>query len=231
MADLVGINDFSDVRRIETTDKSLGGNVLKIDDTMNSPLNFALQGLVNRTEYLRQLTGTIQPTVPEATESRAGKIRFQTAAEARQGINNQGATTPALTRAAIQAVGIAGGTWTPSFLTSLDWELVTGADALLEARYLVFGSTASFWLHMKITGVSSRLGDEDISFTPHTTDPISNVEGKVLLFRGADNHSYGVLNKHADQNYISIDPEVFYGWADITKATVVRCFIAGRFDF
>ena len=97
---LIGANTFSPVRRLEGSDPLLGGAAV-VGGATNSPYNFALKALVNRTEHLRQLSQNIQADIDIATESDAGIIRKHTRAEALAGNSNAGSMSALRTHQAI----------------------------------------------------------------------------------------------------------------------------------
>ena len=84
---------FDPVRIIETNDPVLGG-AAEISGVVNSPVNYALRELVERTQYLKQQVEGI--SIPTATRSRAGVAPLASLAEVNVGANDSKIVTPYL---------------------------------------------------------------------------------------------------------------------------------------
>ena len=94
----------SGVRRIEETDPIEGG-AASTNGAVNSPNNYSLQQLVNRTKWLKDNSIGDSITVPDATEAVAGKIRRATTAEAvSNSPSNNLALSPSKARSIITSI-------------------------------------------------------------------------------------------------------------------------------
>ena len=96
---------FVGVRQIETNDPVLGG-ATEIGGNVNSPVNYALEALVERTAKLKEDVEAVD--IPAATRTTAGVARLATVAQVTAGTNDDRIVTPLLLQGKVDDIPSAG---------------------------------------------------------------------------------------------------------------------------
>ena len=96
---------FVGVRQIETNDPVLGG-ATEIGGNVNSPVNHALQSLVERTAKLKEDIEAVD--IPAATRTTAGVARLATTAQVTAGTNDNTIVTPLLLQGKVDRHSVCG---------------------------------------------------------------------------------------------------------------------------
>lgn len=92
------------ITRIEETDRVLGGDPAKLN-VRYSPVNYALQEVVSRLNYLRDaVEGIVIPVIRAATVTIEGVIRIATQSEVNAGVVDNKAVTPETLQAKLDAI-------------------------------------------------------------------------------------------------------------------------------
>ena len=210
---LTGANNFSGVRRIEISDPIVGGEPYR-GGVLYSAWNAAMQGLTDRTVWLKNKLENLPPSVAYATDSVAGVVRKATRAEAVAGVLGDVVMSAEDTKRAIESHGFNSSVFSPTFSDFSDCALATGSTsdnlAGSGARLYRVRNLTVFWVYVHIRNVTSRL--PYFSFTPPVS-PFQHAGGQAISVNAAGVSSnlttvYGILFKDGNKIKCELGPDL-----------------------